>query len=176
MMQGGVGDCYFISSLSAIAEFPILIFQLFRTQEVNENGFYEKVLFIDGEWQIVFMDDYLPIKSGTEFLAFAGKNKTVDKKNELWVLLLEKAWAKLNGGYSNIRGGHPDEVFLTFTGSATEWVNHVALKNDEIWNIVKTADDSNKIMATCSNTEQVDNNGIVGNHAYSIIGTKSKIH
>ena len=61
MMQGGVGDCYFISSLSAIAEFPILIFQLFRTQEVNENGFYEKVLFIDGEWQIVFMDDYLPI-------------------------------------------------------------------------------------------------------------------
>ena len=111
MMQGGVGDCYFMSTLSAIAEFPSLIFQLFRTQEVMENGFYEIVLFIDGEWQIVFMDDYLPIKNGTEFLAFAGKYKTVDKKNELCVSLLEKAWAKINGGYSNIHGGHPYEVF-----------------------------------------------------------------
>ena len=59
------------------------------------------------------------IKCGTDIPAFA---RSV--KNELWVTLLEKVWAKVNGGYSNIRNGSPEEVLLAFTGSATERVNH----------------------------------------------------
>jgi hypothetical protein len=52
-------------------------------------------LFIDGQWQVVIVDDYLPVKKNSENLVFAKPNG-----NEIWVLLLEKAWAKVNGGYS----------------------------------------------------------------------------
>jgi hypothetical protein len=68
IMQGKLGDCYFLAAISAIAKFPSLIKQLFRTEEINEQGFYEIVMFIDGEWQIVFIDDYFPVINGIEML------------------------------------------------------------------------------------------------------------
>jgi len=34
--QGSLGDCYFLSSLSAMAEKPNLISRLFKTNTVNE--------------------------------------------------------------------------------------------------------------------------------------------
>ena len=57
------------------------------------------------------MDDYLPVKKGTSELVFAKS-----KKNEIWISLLEKAWAKVNGGYANIIGGTPMEALEFLTG------------------------------------------------------------
>jgi calpain-15 len=39
--------------------------------------------------------------------------------NELWVLLLEKAYAKLHGSYKNIVGGLPHEAMMDLTGCPT---------------------------------------------------------
>ena len=78
------------------------------------NIYYEIVFFIDGEWQIVIVDDYFPTKYN-EFV-FAQPNGS-----ELWVILLEKAWAKVNGGYINTIGGVPQEaltVLSSFVGNS----------------------------------------------------------
>ena len=168
--QGGVGDCYFVSALAAISEFPNLIYQIFRTKEINPKGFYEIILFIDGEWQIVFVDDYFPVTKGTNLLSFAGS-----VGNELWVLLLEKAWAKVNGGYSNIHGGSSKDVFLVYTGFASLFLPHYGLPIDELWNVIKMADDSNKIMCAESRGHNLGNEGIVAHHVYSLISAKSKV-
>ena len=53
---------------------------------------------IDGEWKIVLLDDKIPVKKGTKEPIGARSNNKV-----VWGLFLEKAWAKVNGGYANIK-------------------------------------------------------------------------
>jgi hypothetical protein len=36
---------------------------------------------------------------------------------EMWPILIEKAYAKLFGSYSNIEGGHPDEALAHLTNA-----------------------------------------------------------
>jgi calpain-15 len=57
-------------------------------------------LCIDGCWKAITVDDLFPVRN----------NKPVfsqSSSNEIWVMLLEKAWAKVYGGYSNIQAGNP---------------------------------------------------------------------
>ena len=101
IVQGNLGNCYFLSALSALTEMPYLIYQIFRTKEKNDQGFFEIVLYIDGEWQVVIIDDFFVTVKGTSppELKFAKRNG-----RELWAIILEKAWAKVNGGYLNTVG------------------------------------------------------------------------
>ena len=114
VIQGQLGDCYFLSSVANLCKFPSLIMNLFKTKDTNKDGFYEIILHIDGKPQIVIIDDYLPIDKTTKRPCYAQS-----KGNEIWVMLLEKAWAKVNGGYVNIISGLPSEAleFLIGLGS-----------------------------------------------------------
>ncbi len=56
--QGNLGNGYFLSAISALTEIPYLIYQIFRTKEKNDQGYFEVVLYIDGEWQVVVIDDF----------------------------------------------------------------------------------------------------------------------
>lgn len=91
--QGILGDEWFLSALAILAERPALIERLFLTRHVNEMGIYRVKLCKNGEWQVVTVDDLFPCYP---------KGEPIFSKcysNELWVLILEKAYAKLHGGY-----------------------------------------------------------------------------
>jgi len=47
--------------------------------------------------------------------------------NELWVLLIEKAYAKLHGNYFSLRGGYAEEALEDLTGCPTK---NIDLKSD----------------------------------------------
>ena len=36
--QGSIGNCYFLSALAALAQYPNMIRRIFKTEEVNEFG------------------------------------------------------------------------------------------------------------------------------------------
>jgi hypothetical protein len=55
-------------------------------------------LRIGGLIQEIVVDDYVPVNKNGEPI-FCQPNK-----NEFWVPILEKAWAKVNGSYANIIG------------------------------------------------------------------------
>ena len=56
------------------------------------------------------MDEFVPCLYGTPAFTYA-------KDHELWVVLLEKAWAKLYTSYKRIELGHPEEALHDLTGA-----------------------------------------------------------
>lgn len=56
-------------------------------------------LFIDGVWDLIICDAEFPINYKKK-LVYAQPSK-----HEIWVLLIEKAWAKVFGSYVNIEEG-----------------------------------------------------------------------
>ena len=63
--QGEIGNCYLMSSLSALATYPQLLAEIFRELKIQKNGCFEIILRIDGEWQVIIIDDYFPCSTDT---------------------------------------------------------------------------------------------------------------
>ena len=172
VQQGSLGDCYFLSSVASLCEFPSLIKKMFRQEKKNENGFYEITLFIDGKRQIVIVDDYLPAFKINKRPCYAQSNK-----QEIWVMLLEKAWAKVNGGYANIISGLPCEAMEALTGVGSLIYDLENLEGEDVeeykYEIVKNVQlaDQNNCLITCSTTadSNIQRVGLVEGHAYSLI-------
>lgn len=108
--QGALGDPWFISALATLAERPALVERLFITKEVNQYGIYRVKVCKNGEWTTITIDDFFPCypEGGPIFSRGHG--------NELWILLLEKAYAKLHGNYFQLRGGFTNEALIDLTG------------------------------------------------------------
>ena len=130
---GEVPDAYFVATLAALAEFPSLILQLFKTTTLPEDGSAIQVAMqIDGDWKIVPLDDMFPINKNT------GKPIFSDSPTKcLWGVFLEKAWAKANGGYANIVHGYPREVFEAFTPFTTVPIEVGKENKNALWESIK---------------------------------------
>lgn len=123
IVQGKLGDCYFLSCLAALAQVgPERILRLFKTHEPNAAGCYIMSLCVNGTWQDVIVDDYLPVNQGR--LAFGGSKFDEDGKAVIWVSLLEKAWAKLNGNYDRVSMGTVDMGFIHLCGMPSTGLKH----------------------------------------------------
>ena len=56
---GRLSYIYFYSVLTAlINKFPSIIEKIIINKEYNKDGIYQIILFIDGEYQMVYVDDY----------------------------------------------------------------------------------------------------------------------
>ena len=96
------------------------------------------------------MDDYFPFtysRAGKEIFAFA---KCKHGENELWVQLVEKAWAKLCGSYESAEMGRCNEFFSNFDGSPTEtlWTDDHETEQgeEELFRILNQCDKNNYVM------------------------------
>lgn len=168
--QGGLSDCYLLSALASLTEFPEHINQRIITKDPSNVGCYEVLLFVDGEWQIVLVDDFFPYEKGTQSLSFTKVNGT-----EMWVILLEKAWAKINGGYANIVLGLVSDAFQALTGFSVEYFPTLTSQKTplEIWEILKNSDSTDYIMCTATKNEKlVEDYGLIAGHAYTLVGAK----
>ena len=161
--QGSLGDCYFVASIASLVQYPNLIYQIFKTKEINKEGYFELIFFIDGKFQIVIVDDYLPVNIKTKKICFTKPNN-----NEIWICILEKAWAKINGGYSNIIKGWMHQALQAFTGYGSEVFKHKEIKYEKLLFEISEAKKNNFIL-TCSTNDNVNKFGLVNNHAYSLL-------
>lgn len=100
--QGALGDCWLMSAFACLAEKHGAIENVFGNREFNPRGKYTIYLWdaVDQRWEGVDVDDTIPFDKNSGRPAFAKP-----KSDELWVLLLEKAFAKFCGSYHEIEGG-----------------------------------------------------------------------
>lgn len=121
IIMGNCNNCYALAALGGIAEAHhdelldrekgARIRDNFLTQEANAAGCYAVQFVIDGQPRTIVIDDYFPFtynKAGKEVFMFC-KGKAGE--NELWVQIIEKAWAKLCGSYETSEMGRCAEFF-----------------------------------------------------------------
>lgn len=113
LRQGHLGDCWLLAALATLAEHPVAIRKCFLNREYSSRGKY-RVRLYDGlkrQWVIIVIDDYIPVKKGTKDPIFVKPNG-----EELWAMLLEKAFAKFYGSYAKLSGGQEIGALFQITG------------------------------------------------------------
>ena len=73
VVQGELGDCYFLSVLAALAEEPKIIADLVDPKGRGSDSAFTANVIIHGEPVTIVVDDEFPVANGTK-LAFAGLN------------------------------------------------------------------------------------------------------
>ena len=182
MNQGRLGDCYLLAACGAISQYPHRLERVFISgKHYNPKGLYAIAVCINGIWEEIILDDFFPVFDTNNRPAFS-----CSKNNSLWMMLLEKAWAKIHSGYLNISCGFTGEALRDFTGAPTQtnFFKDQNFKIDKIlnernqtnWNLLMEGFRKKFIMCTSSKninngSDEVDKDlGISGNHAYSILG------
>lgn len=117
--QGYFGDCWWLGSVSALAEVPNRVENIIVNQENDPNaaGIYAFNLYALGMPITITVDDYLPILDSEEGLSTIGAHLGDD--HSLWMPLLEKAFAKFVGNYYRTEGGLADEALSYLTNAPT---------------------------------------------------------
>ena len=107
---GILSNEWFLSALAILAERSELIERLFITNNINQYGVYQLKFCKNGLWRTVTIDDFFPCYPlGQPIFSTA-------YSNEIWVLLIEKAYAKVHHGYYQLKGGNINEALLDLTG------------------------------------------------------------
>ena len=177
--QGLLGDCFLLSALAALAEQPKRIKDMFLSKSVTQSGAYAVRLYVNGEPQDVVVDDSFPYDETPEVDTYAFSRQSVDR--EIWVQVLEKAYAKVYGSYEAIEGGKPYQAFNTLTGFPSDCIVHKGIDEDSLWERIREAAARDLPMVTSVNSvvlnqaADIKASGLADHHAYTLLTARTII-
>lgn len=173
VVQGAVGDCYFVAALAGIARWsPQTIQQMFTD---NGDGTFAVRFYHNDMADYVTVDRSLPTNSAgkAQYAGFGGRYDS--SSNELWVALAEKAYAQLNeagwlghaasNSYAAIDGGYSDVALEHVVGSNAGWK---WLQYANPMDLVNGA--SAGRMTVLASRSGTPGNGVVPDHGYALVG------
>ncbi|KZT25899.1 cysteine proteinase [Neolentinus lepideus HHB14362 ss-1] len=199
IVQGSIGDCWFVSALATVSTKPELIEKICVARD-EKVGVYGFIFYRDNGWTDVIIDDFLCTsvpkyeeldpkdtylyksdkdlynslaRKGTKTLYFARSGT----ENETWVPLLEKAYAKLHGDYASLEGGFACEAIEDMTGGvATEIYISDILDEDRFWTEELSRVNKDRLFSCSVNNltpesfiADPDVQGLITGHEYSIL-------
>jgi len=112
--QGQLGDCWFLSAMSVMTQRERDFVNMFVTKEHSKAGVYAVNYWKNGERVTVLIDSLFPaIKQGNSHAPVFAHSQ---QQNELWVMILEKSYAKLHASFEGIEAGHVDCALVDLSG------------------------------------------------------------
>ena len=200
--QGALGDCWFCSAIAVVAEhdarLPVgepryldkvmAVDLLDAAGEANgggggvtqlrlaRSGCYVLRFFKDGKWIGIAIDDRIPCRKG-------GGPKFLSSKQprEIWLSLLEKAYAKYYGSFGAIEGGFVDSALVDLTGGIGDRIrlngknSAAAIADGSLWRRLRALKAGGCLLGAGSTSGKdtpegaAKNQGIVQGHAYSLL-------
>jgi hypothetical protein len=148
-------------------------------------GVYKVRLCINGCWKSITIDDYFPCDVN------GGPIYSRNHDSELWVLLLEKAFAKSFGSYHSLRFGYCYEAMIDLTGAPFRNIRFpdssvkAQIESGVLWGYVLDSDRAGYLISAVTYGEDLWSEaerpsaaeikrlggprGLVAGHAYTIL-------
>ncbi|KAM3836183.1 calpain-1 catalytic subunit-like, partial [Diretmus argenteus] len=140
--QGIVGNCWFLASIGALTFQNDILKQVVPLEQNFEEdycGLFHFRFWRFGRWVDVVIDDKLPTIDGR--LIFVHSTTP----NEFWPALMEKAYAKVCGSYSDMTAGTPAEALVDFTGGVHMCIT-LSDPPPDLWQLMYRAATSQSLM------------------------------
>ncbi|KAF9038120.1 hypothetical protein BJ165DRAFT_1353090 [Panaeolus papilionaceus] len=193
IIQGALGDCWFLSSLATVSTAPGLVEKICVARD-EKVGVYGFIFFRDHAWVTVIIDDilftrvpkYEELKATEQELYHYDKeiyNKSARKggkslyfaksgtAGETWVPLTEKAYAKLHGNYSSLISGHVCEAIEDLTGGvSTVLQSKDILDTDRFWEEELSRANQDRLFGCSFNLLDSKRSGVTGAKVQGLTG------
>jgi len=126
VVQGKLGNCWFVAASSVLAGVPKLWERVVPDAEDQDwdpdtadkySGVFRFHFWRFGSWLEVLVDDLIPTRNDVPVFTYSKDN------NEFWGALLEKAYAKIHGSYEALDGGNLSDALVDFTGGVSELIS-----------------------------------------------------
>lgn len=190
VMQGNLGDCWFISGMALIAMRDDIFGSLIcedRFPEFEKYGLYVFRMYRNCKVHYVVVDDRIPCmeRSNGQCIPAFARNRN---PNEFWVSLIEKAYAKLNMRYINLTSGFIDEALQDLSGLAPEMIRfNSEMSKDTFWDTFKTLSYNDSLIGASLNflgrrdipedmkrelQTEARHHGIQYGHAYGVLDVR----
>jgi len=116
---------------------------------------------VGGNKTLITIDDRLPVSD-----SLTPVNARPSNQGAWWLVLLEKAFAKLNLNYANLDGGMSYEAMRALTGQPVVHYITSTQTEPEIWQTISLTKGQHFVMtASCLK----DQSGLLGGHAYTLL-------
>ena len=188
--QGELNDCWFLATLGNLSCFQDVMSRVIPEGQNFDpkNGYKGKFYFYFyyyGDWIQIVVDDLIPVivyPNGMH--RFYGCSS--ESPNEFWSALIEKAYAKFQGGYHMMKYGNSNQAMMDFTGGIAEQreiKNEIEKRDDKDYSIffrqIKKAINNKSLVNACIVANSMDEMeargqepGLYVGHAYSV----TKVH
>ena len=172
VQQGGIGDCYVLSVLASMSRNHRDLLKSAVTS-LGDGTYNVRFFQPDAQGAMqpvnVRVDGQLPFRNGA--VGYASS----PTQTELWVAVVEKAYAKWKGGYEAIgHGGSPGQVMTDLTGRphSFEWTAREGDGPESAYERFKASLAEGKMVNVATPDREDLPAGLVKNHAYAVVGVE----
>ncbi|MGE0713110.1 MAG: C2 family cysteine protease [Planctomycetota bacterium] len=180
--QGALGTCYLLATLAAIARTDPGVLQ----ERIHDEG--------DGSYTVTFLgaglqgrdvavrvSDAVPSAgSGPAFVQYGDTRRAADgvEEVELWPIVLEKAWAKLRGGFARAGDDWETIAFAALSGRTFTHKSPHQLDPAAVLALLREAEAQGHPVALCADDlgtypqlePLLSRTGVIPYHAYTFAG------